>query len=233
MELWSDALREAWGMLRSGDLLVLDAAWRSLWISAAAVLLGALIGVPLGCACARGRLPGGRALVVGARVGMGLPTVLIGLGGYALLSRRGPLGALELLYTPWGVVLGELCLALPILLAWTHGAVRAQDERLAETVRTLGARPVRRAWTYLSEARGALLLALLSAFGRCATELGVAMMIGGNLKFRTRTLATATALETSRGEFARGLAMSSLLLVIALVVTLATELALRDEGRPT
>ena len=229
MELWSDAAREAFALLVSGDQLVLDAAWRSLWISALAVALAALVGVPLGCACARARVPGGRALVFAARVGMGLPTVLIGLSCYALFSRRGPLGAAELLYTPWGVVLGEFCLALPILIAWTDGAVRTLDPRLAETVRTLGAGSLLRARTYLSEARGALLLALLTAFGRCATELGIAMMVGGNVAYRTRTLTTATALETARGEFARGLAMSSLLLVVALAVTLATELALRGE----
>jgi tungstate transport system permease protein len=153
------------------------------------------------------------------RAGMSVPTVLIGLLCYALLSRRGPLGGLDLLYTPVGILLGEFCLALPIVVTWTHGAICGLDPRVGETAFTLGAGRLRRWRTCLSEARLGVMLALLTAFARCFTELGIAMMVGGNIKFRTRTLTTATALETARGEFARGVAMSLILLGLAAVVT--------------
>jgi len=138
---------------------------------------------------------------------------------YAMFSRRGPLGPFEMLYSPWGIVIGELLLAVPIIVGISHGAIKSLDPRVGETAWTLGAGPLRRGLTYISEARVSVMLAVLTAFGRCVTELGIAMMVGGNIKERTRTLATATALETSKGEFARGMAMGTILLVIALAAT--------------
>jgi tungstate transport system permease protein len=150
---------------------------------------------------------------------------------YAMFSRRGPLGPLELLYTPWGIVIGELLLAVPIIVGISHGAVKSLDPRVAETAWTLGAGPLQRWRTYISEARVSVMLAILTAFARCVTELGIAMIVGGNIKFRTRTLATATALETSKGEFARGIALGTLLLVIALVVTALIGWLSREDRR--
>lgn len=214
-------ISDAVSLLAERDPAVFDAAIRSLWISTVAVLLASLVGITLGLILARPRLPGGGLLVLLFRVGMSVPTVLIGLVCYAAFSRRGPLGSFEVLYTSWAVVAGEFLLALPIVTTWTHGAIRRLDPRVVETARTLGAGPLRRAWTCLNEARLAVFLAVLTAFSRCFTELGIAMMVGGNIRGRTRTLTTATALETARGEFARGVAMSLILLTIALLVTIA------------
>jgi len=219
MELIWDGLCDATRMIFSGEPLVFSAAWRSLWISSLAVALATLLGLPLGTWLARAQFPGNRLVVLAFRVGMALPTVFVGMVCYALFSRRGPLGALELLYTPWAIVIGELALALPIIVGISHGAVKSLDPRIAETAWTLGARPLQRWWTYVSEARVSVMLAILTAFARCVTELGIALIVGGNIKYRTRTLATATALETSRGEFARGIALGTLLLVISLAVT--------------
>lgn len=230
MQLLYDGLVESLKLVARRDPLILSAAWTSLWTSLAAVSLAGLVGVTLGSLLARKRFPGRAALVVGFRAGMGVPTVLIGLLCYALLSRRGPLGAMELLYSGWGIVLGEFFLALPIVVSLTHGAVSNLDPRIAETALTLGAGPFRRWRTYLSEARLGIALAFLTAFARCFTELGVALMVGGNIKFRTRTLTTATALETSRGEFARGVAMSLILLMMALIVTLLIAWLSREES---
>jgi len=135
------------------------------------------------------------------------------------MSRRGPLGAIDLLYTPWGIIVGEFCLALPIIVSWTHTAVSGLDPRVPETALTLCAGPIRRWRTYLFEARQGIALAILTAFARCFTELGIAMMVGGNIKYHTRTLTTATALETARGEFERGVAMSLVLLAMAIAIT--------------
>ena len=229
MDLIGQGIFEALELLLRRDPLVLDAAGRSIWISTLAVATAGGLGTALGLLLARIAVPGRGLIVLLCRAGMGLPTVLIGLIGYALLSRRGPLGELDLLFTPWAIVAGEFCLALPIVITWTHGALTRLDPRVAETARTLGAGPLRRALTYLSEIRLATALALLTAFSRCVTELGIAMMVGGNLKFRTRTLATATALETAQGEFSRGVAMSLILLLLALVVTLVLGLLGRSE----
>ena len=216
-----DGIGEALRLLLQLDASVLDATFRSLWISTLAVSAAALTGVGFGLLLARKRVPGRATLVVLCRVGMSMPTVLIGLLCYAVFSRRGSLGDLELLYTTWAIVVGEFFLALPIVTTWTHGAILRLDPRVAETARTLGAGTAQRVMTYLSEARLAIALAVLTAFSRCFTELGIAMMVGGNIPGRTRTLTTATALETARGEFARGMAMSLVLLLTATLVTLA------------
>ena len=227
--LW-DGLAGAFTLLCSGDLQVWDAVWRSISTSLAAVLLASSVGIPVGSLLARRSFFGRNTLVLVARAGMSLPTVLIGLLCYAVFSRRGPLGGMDLLYTQPGIVVGELALALPIIISWTYSSVRDLDPRIPETAKTLGASPLRRWWTYLSETRLDISLATLTAFARCFTELGVAMMIGGNIKMRTRTLTTATALETARGEFDRGVAMSLILLLIALCVTLLVASLNRTQG---
>ena len=184
-----------------------------------AVGMATIVGLPVGTLLARIRIPLRSFIILMFRGGMATPTVFVGLVCYALFSRRGPLGPLELLYTPWVIMIGEFCLALPLIVSITHGAVKSLDVRVGETARVLGARPLRRWLTYLSEARVGVTLAIVTAFSRCVTELGIAMMVGGNIKGRTQTLATATALETGKGEFARGMAMGMILLAIALVVT--------------
>lgn len=219
MNYFYEGLREAGRLIFTLDADVLDAALRSLWISSAAVGLAMLLGIPLGMLMARKKFAGRRMLIVIARASMAVPTVFVGVICYAMFDRSGPLGPLDILLTPWVIVIGELLLALPIIISLTHNAVASLDLRVGETAWTLGAGRLRRAMTYLSEARSGIALATLTAFARCVTELGVAMIVGGNLADRTRTLATAAALEISKGEFARSLAMGILLLCISLGVT--------------
>lgn len=221
MQLLWDGIAGAWQLLLRRDPLVLAAAWRSLWVSCLAIGLAGLVGIPLGSILARCKFLGKGLLVVLFRAGMSIPTVLIGLLCYALLSRRGPLGGLDLLYTSSGIVFGELLLALPIVVTWTHSSLVSLDPRAHETAFTLGAGPWRRWFTLVREARLGITLALLTAFARCFTELGIAMMVGGNVKYRTRTLTTATALETARGELERGVAMSLILFGMAIALTVA------------
>ncbi|MGI9428835.1 MAG: ABC transporter permease [Bythopirellula sp.] len=219
MQLIWEGIQEAIRLVFSGDAMILAAAARTIWISTIAVTLATLLGVPIGIGLARIPFFGNRFLVLLFRAGMALPTVFVGMVCYALFSRRGVLGPLELLYSPWGIVCGELLLAVPIVVGITHGAIKSLDTRVGETAWTLGAGTLRRGLTYISEARVGVMLAVLTAFARCVTELGIAMIVGGNIKEQTRTLATATALETGKGEFARGMAMGTILLVIALTAT--------------
>ena len=229
MEMILSGITEAIQLLVSGDALVFDAAWRSIWVSTTAVLIATILGISIGTLLARRRFIGRGLLVTLFRGLMGVPTVLIGLIGYALLARQGPLGTLELLYTPWGIVLGEVILAVPIITSLTHGGIKNLDRRIPETARMLGAGPVQRWKTYLPEARLPIILAILTAFARCFTELGIAMMVGGNLKFKTRTLSTSTTLETARGEFSRAVAMSLILLAIAICITVVIALVSRED----
>ena len=229
MDLIWEGFQEAFRLLLHFDPLVLDAAVRSVWISLLAVGLATLAGLPLGTLLARISFPARALVVLVFRASMAFPTVFIGIVCYALFSRRGPLGPLELLYTPWVIVFGEFLLALPLVVSITHGAVKALDPRVGETAWTLGACSFRRWRTYISEARVGVTLAVLTAFSRCVTELGIAMMVGGNIKDRTRTLATATVLETGKGEFGRGMAMGLILLAIAMGVTLVIVYLSREE----
>jgi len=226
--MFREGVIEAGRLLTRGDPWVWEALVLTLGVSGVAVVLAALIGLPLGVFLARVRFRGRGAALAVLRAGLAMPTVFLGLVGYGLLSRRGSLGDLELLYTPAAIALCELVLALRIVACLTHGAVAALDRRVAETARTLGAGWVRRTGTYLSEARLGVALALLAAWGRCLTELGIAVMVGGNIRGRTRTLATAIALETGKGEFARGLAMGFVLLGLAFVIALGAALLARD-----
>ena len=219
MELLWEGLAEALRLVVTFDPLVMEAAARTIFVSTTSVGLATVIGLPGGAALARLDFRGKTVLILILRAGMALPTVFVGILCYSLFSRRGPLGPTELLYTPWAIIFGELLLALPIILSISHGAVKALDPRVFETALTLGAGALRRWLTTMSEARVGVMLAILTAFARCATELGIAMMVGGNIKGRTRTLSTATALETSKGEFERGLAMGIILLALSLGAT--------------
>ena len=219
MQILWDGLTGSFALLMERDALVLSAAWRSLWISTCAVAIASLLGIPLGGWLAHTRSMARMPIVLMSRVGMSLPTVLIGLLCYAMLSRNGPLGSIDLLYTKSAIIIGEFCLAFPIIVSWTHNSVRGLDMRARETAATLGAGFFGQIWTCLSEVRFSVALAILTAFARCITELGIALMVGGNIQGQTRTLTTATALETSRGEFERGVAMSVILLMIAMAVT--------------
>ena len=220
MDLISEGIREAISLLVQFDHEVFGAVFRSLWISTFAVAMASLIGLPMGMFLARRSFVGRRFAILLARSAMALPTVFLGIVCYALFSADGPLGVMGIIYTPWIVVCGEFLLALPIVISLGHGAIRSLDRRIGETALTLGARWPRRCWTYVSEARVGVILAVLTAFSRCVTELGIAMLVGGNIKGKTRTLATTTALEISRGHFGRGLAVGLLLLVLAVGVTL-------------
>ena len=219
MELIWEGINETFWLIISMDRLVMEIAFRTVWISSLAVGLATLIGLPLGTLLARTAFPGRRLAVLVFRAGMAVPTVFVGVVCYAIFSRLGPLGALELVYTPWVIVVGELLLAMPIIVSISHGAIKALDPRVSQVALTLGASPMRRWRTYISEARVGVTLAILTAFARCVTELGIAMMVGGNIAGRTRTLSTATALKISKGEFGSGLAVGLILLIIALLVT--------------
>jgi tungstate transport system permease protein len=202
----------------SGDPSVYFIVWTSLKVSILAALFAALLGVPLGVLTALKRFRGKSVLLVLLNTMMAFPTVVIGLLFYAVLSRRGPLGPWELLYTPVGISLGLFVLALPTVVNLTLAAIQGLDPRLMLTCKVLGANRSQQIRKIVVEARFAITAAIVVAFGRVISEVGIAMMLGGNIRGLTRTMTTAIALETSKGEFELGLALGIVLLAVALGV---------------
>jgi tungstate transport system permease protein len=151
---------------------------------------------------------------------MSLPTVVVGLMVYSFLSRRGPLGDLGLLYTVTAMVVGQCILAFPIVTGLTISSVKGLDKRIKTTIKSLGADPLQGFLMFLHEGRFGILAAVIAGFGRVFAEIGVSMMLGGNIKGYTRNITTAIALETSKGEFALGIALGLVLLIVAFGVNI-------------
>jgi tungstate transport system permease protein len=199
---------------------VASAVWVSLYTSLTAIVIAALIGIPIGAAIGLGRFSGRRLLTTLLNTLMALPTVVVGLVLFGLFSRQGPLGPLGLLFTPWAMIAGQVVLAIPIVANYTLAAVAGADPRILPTALTLGAGRLRGAWQLLLEVRFGMMAAIVAGFGRVIAEVGVAMMLGGNIRGTTRTMTTAIALETSKGEFAFGLALGIVLMSVALIINL-------------
>ncbi len=193
---------------------------RSLFFALTASFVATLCGVPIGFLVGTKRFRGKSGLLTVMNTLMALPTVVIGLLAYGFLSRRAPLGFLNLLFTPGAVIAGEFILSLPIIANLTVSAVQAVDSRAILTAKTLGAGRALMTWTVLMEARFSLLGAIIAGFGRAVSEVGSAVMLGGNIRFYTRTMTTAIALETSKGEFEFGLALGFFLLLVVFSINI-------------
>ena len=179
------------------------------------------LGLPLGFLLGYFSFPGKRCVRTVVDTLLALPTVVIGLLVYAFISRRGPLGEWDLLFSIPGMAIGQVILGTPIVAAYTATAIEGLDNRLRQTLMTLGASGWRLALTSLWEARFLILVAALTAFGRIIGEVGSAMMLGGNIKWHTRTITTAITLETVKGDFALGIALGVILVFIALLLNVS------------
>lgn len=218
MDLLWEGLREAVGLIGRADPALLGVAALSLRVSFAATLLAALIGVPLGVLLAIRRFPGRGVAEALVNTGMGLPPVVVGLVVTILLWRTGPLGFLQLLYTPSAMVAAQLLVAAPIVAGITRSATQLLDPDLAQALRADGAGTVVVGRELVRAAWPQVLVAVAAGFGRAIGEVGASLMVGGNLAGQTRVLTTAITLETSRGDFARALALGMFLLALAFLV---------------
>jgi tungstate transport system permease protein len=203
---------------------MLDIVLRSLWISGTATLLATGWGLPLALLLGLREFRGRRALLSLFHTLMGLPTVTLGLLLFLLLSSRGPLGPLHLLYTPSAMILGQALLVTPIVVTFLCEALERVDPSLRDLARTLGASERQASLAVLGEARRGAVLAVLASFNRAVSELGVAMMLGGNLHGYTRVMTTAIALETARGEVLLSLQLAAVLLALVFTLNLAVDL---------
>lgn len=213
-----EATRDAFALLFTGDAALWQIIWVSLKTSTVALLFATPVAVIAGYAIATRKFAGRRVVIWLAQASLSLPTVLIGLLLYLTLSRQGPLGSLHWLFTQTGIIVGQMLIALPVLIAFTLAAVQAADPRLAETAITLGASGWRVMRTVLYEVRFGVMAAVINGFGRVISEIGCAIMVGGNIAGDTRTITTAIALETSKGEFAQGIALGVVLVALALLI---------------
>lgn len=230
MDFFSDALSVAVRLILQGDAEVYRIVWTSLEISLFATLGASILAIPLGVWLALREFPGKRLVRQSLNALMALPTVVVGLMLYGLFSRAGPLGIWGLLYTKTAVVIGEMVLIVPLVANLSLTAVLAWDRRLIDTLRGLGASPWAELRWVISETRFALLAAVIMGFGRAIGEVGAAMMLGGNILGVTRTMTTAIALETGKGNFELGLALGAFLLLLAFLVNFGLQW-LQGDGR--
>jgi tungstate transport system permease protein len=205
-------------LLLAGDPEIWGTTARTLVFSGSATALAAVAAIPFGIWIAVGRVPARRLFVAGLYAGMGMPTVLVGLVLTMLLWREGPLGRFGLLFTPPAVVLGQIAIAFPMVAGLSHAAVSGLERRVVVQVRALGANDWQAAWLLAIEARRGILVALLAGFGHALSEVGAAMMLGGNLAGETRVLTTATVLAARMGRFDLAIGLGALLFAIALLV---------------
>lgn len=220
----------AFQLILSLDADLLEIVGLSLRISLTAVLLAALMGLPLGAAVALFRFPGRAFLIAVLNSLMGLPPVVVGLLVYLLLSRAGPLGEFGLLFTPTAMVIAQTILVIPIIAALTRQTVSDLNEEYAEQLRSLNVGPGRAIWTLLWEGRFSLLTAILAGFGRASAEVGAVIIVGGNINHVTRVMTTTIALETSKGDLALALGLGIILLLLVLGIN-STALAVQNTAR--
>jgi len=209
-----DGVRQAATLLARADAEVLGVLWTSLQVSGTATLIALLAGIPAGVVLALTRFPARTLVVSAVNTGMGLPPVVVGLFVTILLWRSGPLGALEILYTPTAIVVAQAVIAAPIVTGITLAAVQNVPAKFRLQLVALGASRPQMVWVVLREARLPMLAAVMAGFGGVISEIGASMMVGGNIKGQTRTLTTAMVLETGKGNFDVAIALSILLLVL-------------------
>ena len=229
MHDFAQAFSIAFAMVATFDADLIEIVRLSLLVSLTAVFIATVVGLPVGALLATRHFPT-RGFWVGVFTSfMGLPPVVVGLTVYLMLSRSGPLGMLGLLYTPTAMIIAQVTLISPIIVALTYQTVRDLHREYDEQLRSLGCRPLRIAMTLLWEGRFSLLVVALAGFGRAIAEVGAVLIVGGNINHSTRVMTTAIALETSRGNLELALALGMVLILLSLLITLAAQ-SLRNVG---
>jgi tungstate transport system permease protein len=205
-------------LIMSADPVLIAIVRLSLMVSVSAVTLAAIVGVPLGALVALTRFPGREAAIVALNALMGLPPVVVGLAVYLLLSRSGPLGSWGLLFTPQAMIIAQTLLVAPIVAALARQTIEDLAAEYRDELAAMNVGPLGRVATLIWDARFSLVTALLAGFGRAAAEVGAVMIVGGNIDGFTRTMTTAIALETSKGDLPLALGLGLVLIAIVAIV---------------
>jgi tungstate transport system permease protein len=219
-----NAFSTAFSLIAGFDPALVEIVALSLRVSLVAVVIASVIGLPAGAALAVLKFPGRRVVVVTIGALMGLPPVVVGLAVYLALSRSGPLGVLDLLFTPTAMIIAQIVLITPIIMALSRQIIEIMWEEYAEQLKSLGAGPWRSVPTLLWDARHGLTTVVLAGFGRAAAEVGAVMIVGGNINHATRVMTTAIALETSKGDLALAMGLGIVLMMLSLGVNAAVHL---------
>ena len=227
MEYILQGIVQAFKLLLSGDPETFSAVAATVKASSFSMAASLVFGVPFGFAIGNLHFPGRRQVRLVVDTLLCLPTVFIGLMVYAFISRQGPLGEMGLLFTIPGIAVGQTILALPVVIALSATAIESMDTNLRTALISLGTNRRQLLFTSIWEVRHGILAAGLTAYGRVMTEVGISMMVGGNIKWHTRTITTAIALETGKGMFATGIALGLVLLLIAFAITLPASMLRR------
>jgi len=219
-----DGILQAVKLLSHGDADTYSAILTTIKVSTCSIFISLLIGIPLGFKFGIKSFRGKKIVKLFVNTMLSMPTVVIGLLVYLLVSNNGPLGNLNLLFTIYAIIIGQTILALPIIIALTGNIIEHINKNLPLNLMTLGANSKQIAKTILWETRYALLIVALTAYGRVVSEVGISMIVGGNIRWYTRTITTAIAFETGKGEFAMGIALGMVLIVFALLVNIVITL---------
>jgi tungstate transport system permease protein len=229
MDFLLDGFIQAFALLLSGNAETYSAITATLMVSSYSIGCSLVIGIPLGFCLGYFTFRGKKSIRTVVDTLMALPTVFIGLLVYAFLTNRGPLGDFGLLFTLPGIALGQTILALPIVIGLSATAVESMDKKLRLAIMSMGANRRQLFITSLWEVRHGLLAGSIAAYGRVMTEVGISMMVGGNIKWHTRTITTAIALETNKGQFGMGVALGLVLLAIAFCVNVSVSFLRRRD----
>lgn len=229
LETLLDGVVQAFQLILSGNPELVEITLRSFQVSFQALLMAASVGIPMGMGIGLKKFRGRKLLKTIFSTLIGMPTVALGLLLYLFLSKSGPFGSLQLLYTMQGVSLGQALLILPIIVSFTTSAIEAQDTRLRDLARTLGASELDTMVTVLQEASDGIILALVAAFNRAFAELGLAMMLGANIRYLTRVLTTTIALQAAMGEMVLSIALSIILLTVVFTLNALVTVFRRDQ----
>lgn len=219
MELLADGLKKAFEMIISGDPEIFSIAWLTIKLAFFSMIFCTIVGLPMGMLLGLSRFKGRKAVLTFINIGMGLPPVVAGLWLTMFLWRSGPLGGLELLYTPTAIVMAQILVALPIVIGLTSSAFQQINEKMLLQIKALGATKWQMLMILLKETRIGIISAIMAAFGRVIAEVGAAMMVGGNILGETRILTTTIVMEVSKGNFDVALALSVIIMTITLIIT--------------
>ncbi len=215
MDYLLDSIVSAFFLAASFDRDLFFIVEVSLKVSFFSTIIASMVGIPLGCFITFESFKGKRFVITCLNTLLALPTVVIGLFVYSLISRKGVLGPLNLLYTQKAIIIGQIILIVPVVATYTISAISRIDDRYRITAMTLGANRLQTAWVIIMEARYGVAAAVIAAFGRVISEVGISMMLGGNAKGFTRTMTTAMALEYDKGEFVLAVALGIILLSLS------------------
>ncbi|MFZ2649305.1 MAG: ABC transporter permease [Burkholderiaceae bacterium] len=230
MNGFGESIRTAFDLIVNADPSLVRTVALSLSVSGSACLLGAGIGLTLGAWLSVARFPGHRLAVLGVNTLLALPSVVVGLVVYLLLSRSGPLGSWGILFTPGAMVMAQTILVLPVIAALTRQLVGDSLRDGGDQLRSMGAGPLTCALLMLLHDRWAVLMVLIAAFGRAISEVGAVMVVGGNIDGVTRVMTTAIALETSKGDLPLAMALGIVLLLVVGLINLGLSFAQRGRG---